>query len=1112
MKLTAVLPVLAALASSVFAVPPPQKDEQTKEFFAAKAAMQAVAAPPSPITIPTAVSFQSVVNPLIAKVDVPKIEAWLTKLTLFPERFYKSNNGVAAAKWIRDTVQNLTAPAGTKLTVSLYTHANWIQPTVIARYEAATATNLKGIVITGTHFDTYAINHPNGVGGANPAADDCASGSSALFESLRILTTNGFVPGRPIEFHWYAAEEAGLLGSYEIAKDYASKAIPVVAYLNLDQSGYVKKGTTPVIGIFSDYTTAAATKFVTATAKAYSGLPVVENQKCGYECTDNAAWYDAGYNSALAFESTNANAFPYNDVTNTDGTPLDTIDKVDMNHVAAFAKNTIGFIVELSLVGGSVPSPTTAAPSSSAPASKTTTTAVRTSSAAGACAHDVCTAGTKLVSTCSACAKAICAADSYCCSNSWDATCVSEVAQYCTGLAASGLTARSTKSTPTAALRVDMTAQYAHEDRLRVAARRDRDRSDSEDEPGPKVSGVRVFALSARKSRTLLTPTRQSESGKAAPATPSLLSAAKLQRSITLSNETEVPSTPLKRSSRLASALNPLNVLSPASPTVGTPKRATRSSVAATPRGRTPDMKRAAKQRVEEILNESESDSEDEEEEDDEEEEMEEDDENAAESHRDHMDPYASIASAVERGDDDDDGFVEASRFGHKESDFDRDVKRRGKVRANVEDYFTESSTQKGPKRNQTSNNTLASLPTLSREEYLSALTTMPQKHVREREGLTFLIPSYFRQWNFELSQGYSLLLYGYGSKRSIVSMFKDQFCKDAPVMTLNGYMPVVNFATDVLAKIVTNIVLPESSNGGIKSSPASKTASTRKPITPAAQIAAIASYFKNPDRTHSHITLLINNIDGPSLRSEKQQILISTLLRTCPRGTLRLVATVDHINAPLLWDRSTADAFHWLWKDVTTYEPYFEETQYGALCFVPEAKGGVKGGVSGGESGSSASGAVHVLRSLNQNARRMFKILADWQLLESRSNNEVESGVVASNRKGRKRKATRKGGKAGSGSDDEEHADSTADEGQSPDRNDRNTAPATAGMPYNAFLTRCIESFCVNSQDNFKAQLAEFRDHGIILRKRGSSMGEEVVYIPFGKDALESILSQVTV
>ncbi|KAJ3250288.1 Origin recognition complex subunit 2 [Chytriomyces hyalinus] len=684
------------------------------------------------------------------------------------------------------------------------------------------------------------------------------------------------------------------------------------------------------------------------------------------------------------------------------------------------------------------------------------------------------------------------------------------------GLSASGLTARSTKSTPTAALRVDITAQYAHEDRLRVAARRDRDRSDSEDEPGPKVSGVRVFALSARKSRTMLTPTRdliQSESGKPAPSTPSLLSAAKLQRSITLSNETDVSSTPLKRSSRLTSALNPLNVLSPASPAVATPKRTTRASVAATPRGRTPDMKRAAKQRVEEILNESESDSEDEDEEEDEEEDMEEDEGNGAENLGDHMDPYASIASAVERGEDDeDDAFIEPSRFGHKESDFDRDVKRRGKVRANVEDYFTESSARKGPKRNQTSNNTLSSLPTLSREEYLSALTTMPQKHVREREGLTFLIPSYFRQWNFELSQGYSLLLYGYGSKRSIVSMFKEQFCKDAPVMTLNGYMPVVNFATDVLSKIVTNIVLPESLNAATKSSPASKTMSTRKPITPAAQIAAIASYFKNPDRTHSHITLLINNIDGPSLRSEKQQILISTLLRTCPRGTLRLVATVDHINAPLLWDRSTADAFHWLWKDVTTYEPYFEETQYGALCFVPEAKGGVKGGVSGGGSGSSASGAVHVLRSLNQNARRMFKILADWQLLESRSNNEVEAGVTASNRKGRRRKAGRKAGKTESDSDDDGRADSTADEGQSPDRNERNAAPTTAGMPYNGFLTRCIESFCVNSQDNFKAQLAEFRDHGIILRKRGSSLGEEVVYIPFGKDALENILSQVTV
>jgi len=47
----------------------------------------------------------------------------------------------------------------------------------------------------------------------------------------------------------------------------------------------------------------------------------------------------------------------------------------------------------------------------------------------GSCAHDVCVTGGKLVKTCDACAQAVCAKDAFCCSTSWDSTCVKEVAQ-----------------------------------------------------------------------------------------------------------------------------------------------------------------------------------------------------------------------------------------------------------------------------------------------------------------------------------------------------------------------------------------------------------------------------------------------------------------------------------------------------------------------------------------------------------------------------------------------------------------------------------------------------------------------------------------------------------
>jgi hypothetical protein len=51
----------------------------------------------------------------------------------------------------------------------------------------------------------------------------------------------------------------------------------------------------------------------------------------------------------------------------------------------------------------------------------------------GNCAHNPCTSGVKLATSCDngACVSKVCAMDPYCCNSSWDSLCVSEVDQYC---------------------------------------------------------------------------------------------------------------------------------------------------------------------------------------------------------------------------------------------------------------------------------------------------------------------------------------------------------------------------------------------------------------------------------------------------------------------------------------------------------------------------------------------------------------------------------------------------------------------------------------------------------------------------------------------------------
>lgn len=65
-----------------------------------------------------------------------------------------------------------------------------------------------------------------------------------------------------IEFHWYAGEEAGLLGSGAIFQQYSRQGRDIKAMLNQDMTGYVKPGTKQVIGIITDNVDASLTAYV----------------------------------------------------------------------------------------------------------------------------------------------------------------------------------------------------------------------------------------------------------------------------------------------------------------------------------------------------------------------------------------------------------------------------------------------------------------------------------------------------------------------------------------------------------------------------------------------------------------------------------------------------------------------------------------------------------------------------------------------------------------------------------------------------------------------------------------------------------------------------------
>ena len=101
------------------------------------------------------------------------------------------------------------------ISLEYYTH-RFRQPSIIARFEAFARNHSKPLTIIGTHFDASNYLFPLLPA---PGADDDASGTVTLLEAFRVLVNRGFIPEKnPVEFHWYAGEETGLLGSLDVAQ------------------------------------------------------------------------------------------------------------------------------------------------------------------------------------------------------------------------------------------------------------------------------------------------------------------------------------------------------------------------------------------------------------------------------------------------------------------------------------------------------------------------------------------------------------------------------------------------------------------------------------------------------------------------------------------------------------------------------------------------------------------------------------------------------------------------------------------------------------------------------------------------------------------------------
>jgi bacterial leucyl aminopeptidase len=219
-----------------------------------------------PVSFPKNTSYSAAVKSLAKELKEKNMRKNLEKFTSFHTRYYKSSYGVQSATWLFGRVKEMIEESGADkygATVEKFAHP-WGQFSIIARFPGKS----NKTVVIGAHQDSINLFLPSIL--AAPGADDDGSGTVTILEAMRVLLqSKDLVKGKgknTVEFHWYSAEEGGLLGSQAIFAEYSKQGRDIKAMLQQDMTGYIQgtldAGEPESVGVITDFVDPNLTEFI----------------------------------------------------------------------------------------------------------------------------------------------------------------------------------------------------------------------------------------------------------------------------------------------------------------------------------------------------------------------------------------------------------------------------------------------------------------------------------------------------------------------------------------------------------------------------------------------------------------------------------------------------------------------------------------------------------------------------------------------------------------------------------------------------------------------------------------------------------------------------------
>ena len=360
-------------------------------------------------------------------------------------------------------------------------------------------------------------------------------------------------------------------------------------------------------------------------------------------------------------------------------------------------------------------------------------------------------------------------------------------------------------------------------------------------------------------------------------------------------------------------------------------------------------------------------------------------------------------------------------------------------------------SWQNRPGRVKTSNNTLFSVPLLTHEEYHEQISAYQDPNAEAYETLYQIHTHSFPQWRFELSQDFNICLYGYGSKRRLVTDFAkylhEHLSSPPQILIVNGYTPTTTLRTvfTTLATLVYNCKSNE-----LPSSLGSQ---------PRDILASLLTHLTGHPPTQP-IYIFINSLDAAPLRRSPTPSLLAQL---AAHPSIHMLATCDTPNFPLLWDTGLREQYNWLFHDTTTFQSYGGVEIGSVVDEVNELLG------RSGRSVKGKGGAGFVLKSLPENARSLYRVLIAEILTNADDGGEAEGGEGGERRQG---------GELG-------------------------------GVERKALYQKVVEEFICSNEMGFGQLLNEFFDHDMLVDKRDAD-GTKVLGVPWRREECEEILEEL--